>query len=129
MVDLVLPGFEEMNSGFKPLARGALWARIITRKVMQLSSAQREMLCEIAHSAYLEIRQLAEAEKSEQAFELAAVFHELLDDVWNEDFSLPEFRADLLSKYQLKYPGPKAKNFVVLIDRIIAMGEEGRAET
>jgi hypothetical protein len=96
---------------------------------MQLSPAQREMLCEITHSAYLEIRQLAEAGKSEQGFDLAAVFHELLDDLWSEDFSLKEFRAELLNNYQLKYPGPKTKNFVTLIDRIIAMEKGGRSGT
>jgi hypothetical protein len=67
---------------------------------MHLSDTQREKLCAMTSFAFQEIRQLAEAGKLEQAFDLAAVFHDLLDDLWNEQFSLADFREDILIKYQ-----------------------------
>ena len=88
---------------------------------MQLSDAQREMLCEMTNAAYLEIRCLAETGRLEQGFDLAAVFHYLLDDIWSDEFSLPAFRDKFLNGYQSKYPGLTAENYVVFVDRIIAM--------
>jgi len=45
------------------------------------------------HSAFLEIRALGWASKSEQAAELADAFHNLPTDMWKEHFSL-EFLRD-----------------------------------
>lgn len=89
---------------------------------MYLSDAQREMLCEMTKSAYSEIRQLAETGKLEQAYDLAAVFHNLLDDMWSDEFTLSDFRKNFLTGYQSKYPNPSGKNWVALLDRIIALG-------
>ena len=92
---------------------------------MHLSDAQREKLCEMTNVAFREIRQLAEAGKLEQAFDLAAAFHYLLDDMWGDEFSLVDFREEVLVGYQKKYPEPAAGNYVTLLDRIIALGNQG----
>jgi hypothetical protein len=89
---------------------------------MHLSNAQREKLCEMTNFAYLEIRQLAEAGQFEQAFDLAAAFHNLLDDMWSEKFDLMEFREGFLVGYQAKYPAQATGNYVALVDGIIAIG-------
>ena len=96
---------------------------------MRLSEAQRERLCEMTNSAYWEIRHLAEAGKLEQAFELSSIFHNLLNDIWNDEFSLPEFRDWLSAGYQLKYADPASQGYVALVDRIIAMGNEDPSGT
>jgi hypothetical protein len=92
---------------------------------MQLSDAQRELLCQMTNSAYWEIRHLAEAGRLAQGFELSAVFHQLLDDVWSDKFNLLAFREEFLDRYQLKYPGPSTLAYIALVDRIIAIGNEG----
>jgi hypothetical protein len=89
---------------------------------MLLSDAQREMLCQMTNSAYLEIRQLAEAGRFEQGFELAAAFHHLLDDMWSDEFNLPEFRDRFRAEYQSKHSDPTTKDYVAWLDLIIAMG-------
>jgi hypothetical protein len=91
---------------------------------MHLSDAQREKLCEMTNFAFREIRQLAEAGKLEQAFDLAAAFHYLLDDMWGDEFSLVNFREEVLAGYQEKYPEPATRNYVALVDRIIALGNQ-----
>ncbi|MGA2246057.1 MAG: hypothetical protein ABSH48_13740 [Verrucomicrobiota bacterium] len=96
---------------------------------MQFSQYQREILCEMTGAAYWEIRHLAEEGKLEQACDLAAVFHDLLDDVWTDDFSLPEFREEFLKRYQLKHCDPAAQYYIVLMDRIIAIGKGHPPET
>jgi len=88
---------------------------------MQFSDHQREMLCEMTNSAYLEIRRLAEVGRFEQGFALAAAFHHLLDDIWSEEFDLQGFRDKFLDAYQSKYPDPATKNYVAWLDLIIAM--------
>jgi hypothetical protein len=93
---------------------------------MHLTNAQREKLCEMTNFAYLEIRQLAEAGQFEQAFDLASAFHCLLDDMWREKFDLMEFRDGFLAGYQAKYPARATRNYVALIDGIIAIGNEDR---
>ena len=82
------------------------------------------MLCEMTRIAYSEIRQLAEAGKSEQSFELAAAFHQLLDNMWSDEFDLASFRKEVSGGYQLKFPGPPTVNYVTLIDRIIALRDD-----
>jgi hypothetical protein len=91
---------------------------------MQFSEFQRELFCEMTSAAYWEIRLLAENGKLEQAFDLAAVFHGLLDDIWSDDFSLPEFREEFLKGYQMRHSDPTAEYYIVLMDRIIEMGKE-----
>jgi hypothetical protein len=91
---------------------------------MHLIDAQREMLCEMTSYAFLEIRQFAAAGKLEQAFDLAAAFHYLLDDMWDDQFSMADFRQEILVKYQLKYPNPGTRNYVELVDQIVELGNQ-----
>jgi hypothetical protein len=93
---------------------------------MQLSDAQRELLCGMTNSAYWEIRHLTQAERLEQGFELAAVFHQLLNDVWNDEFSLLVFRKEFLDTYQSKFPGPSSQAYLALVDRIVALENEDK---
>jgi len=94
---------------------------------MQLSDVQREKLCEMTNVAFVEIRQLAQDGRLEQAFDLASAFHNLLDDLWGDDFKLAEFRDARLAGYQKKYPEPGNRNYVVLVDQIIKLGKAGPA--
>jgi len=91
---------------------------------MHLSDAQREKLCEMTNIAFRDIRQLAEAGKIEQAFDLAAAFHYLLDDMWEHEFSLVDFREQVLVGYQTKYPEPATRNYVTLVDRIVELKKQ-----
>jgi hypothetical protein len=88
---------------------------------MCLSDVQRQDLCGITNFAFLEIRQLTENGKLDQAFDLAAVFHQLLKDIWGDKFSLVDFREEFLIGYQCKYADRAARNYVAMIDRIIQM--------
>ena len=94
---------------------------------MQLSDVQRDKLCEMTNVAFVEIRQLAQDGRLEQAFDLASAFHNLLDDLWGEDFKLEEFRETCLVGYQQKYPEPANRNYLVLVDQIIKLGKSGPA--
>jgi hypothetical protein len=95
---------------------------------MQLSDIQREMLCEMTNSAYREIRQLAETGRLEQGFDLSAVFHNLLDKIWSDDFNLLEFRDEFLAGYQMKYHNSAARDYVVWVDRIMEIGNQRGGE-
>jgi hypothetical protein len=89
---------------------------------MHLIDAQREKLCEMTNYAFLEIRQFAAAGKLEQAFDLAAAFHYLLDDMSDDHFSLADFRQEVLVKYQMKQVDPATRNYVALVDQIVELG-------
>jgi hypothetical protein len=88
---------------------------------MHLSDAQREKLCEMTNLAYLEIRRLAETGRLEQAVDLADVFHNLLNDMWDDRFSLMDFRHDFLIGYHRKYHEPTTGDYVALVDQIIQL--------
>ena len=109
-----------------PLATPVLLGRLLrtAKSDMHLSDAQREKLCEMTNFAFREIRQLAETGRLEQAFDLAAAFHNLLDDMWADDFNLADFREKFLAGYQTKYPEPISRNYVALVDQILAMGNQ-----
>ena len=91
---------------------------------MHLSKVQREKLCQMTSLAFLEIRQLAEAGKLEQAFDLAAAFHFRLNEIWDDEMELAELRMEYLAGYYLKYPGQTTRNYAVLIDRAIELGNK-----
>ena len=91
---------------------------------MHLSDAQRQKLCEMTDVAFGEIRQLAAAGKLEQAFDLAMAFHVLLDDIWETQFDLAEFRKEYLAHYHLKYQGQAGRDYTILINQIVALGDD-----
>jgi len=88
----------------------------------RLSNEQRDKLCEMMSSAFLEIRTLCYQGKMEQAADLADAFHNLPKDMWAEFFDLLEFRDVFLKVYQEKYSGKVASNYVALATEIILMG-------
>jgi hypothetical protein len=85
------------------------------------TDAQRKKLCQMMHHAFIEIRLLAGGGKAEQAGDLADVFHNLPVDMWRDDFSLQFFRDAFLKAYHEKYPIWHVRNYLVLVDEIIAM--------
>lgn len=91
---------------------------------MRLSDAQRDKLCEMMYFAFLEIRLLAQTGKATQAGDLADAFHNLPKEMWSEGFSLEDFREDFLVGYQIKYPEQITRNYVALLDTVIAIGNE-----
>jgi hypothetical protein len=86
-----------------------------------LSEAQRQKLCEMIHHAFIELRLLGRAGKSEQAAHLADAFHNLPADLWKDDFSLQFFRDSFLGVYQRKYREGRVRDYVAMVDEIIAM--------
>ncbi len=78
--------------------------------------------------AFLEIRMLTATGKAEQAGDLAHAFHNLPKEMWGDKFSLEEFREEFLIGYQIKYPEQTTRNYVALVDRIIAMGNQDFSE-
>lgn len=86
-----------------------------------LTEAQRRALCQMIHSAFLEIRSLG-LSGTEQAARLADAFHNLPNDLWWDKFSLTYFRDVFLSAYQAKYPRSGDSNdYVAMVNEIIAM--------
>jgi hypothetical protein len=89
---------------------------------MRFSDAQRDKLCEMMYFAFLEIRALGWAGKSEQAADLADAFHNLPKEMWTKNFSLEFFRDSFLTVYQKKYPERENRNYVAMLNEIILMG-------
>lgn len=85
------------------------------------TDAQRRKLCEMMHMAFVEMRLLGWGGKAEQAADLADAFHNLPTDIWSEDFSLQFFRDSFLGVYQRKYPVGRTRDYVAMVDEIIAM--------
>lgn len=85
------------------------------------TDAQRQKLCEMMYQAFLEIRLLGGSGKAEQAGDLADAFHNLPRDMWCDDFSLQFFRDSFLGVYQKKYPVRMVRDYVKMVDEIIAM--------
>ena len=76
------------------------------------------------HFAFVEICQLGWAGKSEQAAELADAFHNLPKEMWKEDFSLEFLRDAFLTAYQEKYPEGRIRDYVAIVNEILAEGED-----
>lgn len=85
------------------------------------TEAQRQKLCEMIQQAFIEIRLLGWGGKAEQAADLADAFHNLPRDMWRDDFSLQFFRDAFLVAYQKKYPTRVVRDYVAMVDEIIAM--------
>ena len=84
------------------------------------TDAQRRKLCEMMMHAFVELRMLGWAGKSEQAADLADAFHNLPTGIWHE-FSLQFFRDAFVGVYQRKYPDGRFRDYVAMLDEIIAM--------
>jgi len=91
---------------------------------MQITDAQRQLLSELMHRAFVEIRMLGATGKSEQASDLADAFHNLPTDMWKDDFKLEFFRDAFLQVYQQKYPEGRVFDYLARVNEIIAMGED-----
>jgi hypothetical protein len=87
------------------------------------TEAQRKKLCEMLHHAFIDMRMLGGAEKSEQAADLADAFHNLPIEIWQDYFSLSFFRDAFIAPYQKKYAGKLVRNYVAMVDEIIAMND------
>lgn len=88
-----------------------------------LTDGQRQKLCEMMHYAFIELRLLGWAGKSQQAADLADAFHNLPADLWKESFSLEFFRDSFLEAYQRKYREGRVRDYVAMLDEIIAMSD------
>lgn len=91
---------------------------------MQITDAQRRKLCEMMYFAFLEIRLLGLSGKAAQAADLAEAFHNLPKDMWKEEFTLEYFRDSFLVVYQQKYPEERVRDYLLMAEEIIAMGED-----
>jgi hypothetical protein len=90
---------------------------------MQITDAHRKTLSEMIHFALVEIRLLGWGGKSEQAADLADAFHNLPKEMWREDFNLEYFRDAFLKVYQEKYPEGRVRDYVGLVNALLAAGE------
>jgi hypothetical protein len=86
-----------------------------------LTDAQREKLCELIYWAFVEVRLLGWGGKPDQAADLADAFHNVPRDMWRNDFSLQFFRDAFLDVYQRKYPEGRVRDYVGMVNEIIAM--------
>jgi aminoglycoside phosphotransferase len=66
------------------------------------------------------MRLLGWAGKAQQAADLADAFHNLPTGMWQVDFNLQLFRDAFLVPYQQKYPQGRARDYVAMVDEIIA---------
>ena len=85
------------------------------------TSHQREMLCDMIHHAFVEIRLVGWAGHGEQAADLADAFHSISKEMygWGR-FSWEAFRG-MLEEYQRKWRGESTaagKNYVEMLDGI-----------
>jgi hypothetical protein len=107
-----------------PSARGLGWSSNKQPNDMRVTDAHRKKLCELMHFAFVEIRQLGLAGKSEQAGDLADAFHNLPKDMWKEDFSLEFLRGAFLAPYQEQYPEGRVRDYVAVVNEMLAKGED-----
>ena len=91
---------------------------------MHITENQRKDLARLTHHALVEIRFLIHAGKPEQAAELADAFHNLPEEMWDEDFSLEKVRDNYLAPYQKQFPDPDSRDYVENVNKIIASEEE-----
>jgi hypothetical protein len=94
---------------------------------MRITDAHRRKLCELIHFAFVEIRLLGSTGKAEQAADLADAFHNLPKEMWKEDFSLEYFRDAFLLEYQEKYPDERIRNYIALVNNMLATGTDPSA--
>ena len=93
---------------------------------MRITDAHRKKLSEMMHWAFVEIRLLGSTGKAEQAADLADAFHNLPKEMWKREFSLEYFRDAFLVDYQEKYPDDRIRDYIAMVNRILAEGEDYR---
>jgi hypothetical protein len=91
---------------------------------MMINEAQRQKLGELIHNVLVEIRELGWNGKAQQAADLADAFHNLPNDLWDDELALERFCDLYLKDYLTKYPQPGFFNFQTSLDQIIRMGED-----
>jgi len=91
---------------------------------MRITDAHRKKLSEMMHWAFVEIRLLGSTGKAEQAADLADAFHNLPKEMWKKEFSLEYFRDAFLVDYQEKYPDDRIRDYIAVVNRILAEGED-----
>lgn len=86
---------------------------------------QREMLCDMIHYAFVELRLLGWEGKCEQAADLADAFHNIAKEMYGwGGFSWGTFRG-MLERYQRKWQDKAAVHgidFVELLDEVRRAG-------
>jgi aminoglycoside phosphotransferase len=80
--------------------------------------AQQKKLCEMLHRALVEIRLLAGRGRTEQASDLADVFHNLPNDIWQSYFSIAHFREAFLVPYYRKWPDREPFDYLALLKEV-----------
>ena len=80
---------------------------------------QRKKLCKMIHHAFVDMRLLGWAGKSQQVADLADAFHNVPIGMWRNDFSLQFFRDSFIKAYQDKYRGEVVRDYVSMVDEII----------
>ena len=96
-------------------------ARVMEPDARPLTEDQRKKLSEMMYYAFLEIRLLGGENAAKQASDLADAFHNLPLGMWTDTFSLLFFRDSFLSVYQKQYPEKRARDYVAMVNEVIAM--------
>ena len=79
---------------------------------------QREMLCALIHSAFVELRLLGWEGRGEQTADLADAFHNIPQEMYGSgSFSWDLFRG-MLQDYQRKWRGKTTFDYVCTVDQI-----------
>jgi hypothetical protein len=86
-----------------------------------LTENQRRQLCDLIHTAFLEIRILGWRGCAQQAADLADAFHELPNGMWRDDFETQRFRDIYLLSYEQKYQeNERMTSYVKMMDQVMA---------
>jgi hypothetical protein len=67
--------------------------------------------------ALCELKNLSCEKRTQQATDLADVFHNLPNGMWHDSFSLTYFRESL-ENYRHKYPGNLSIDYLTMLDEI-----------
>jgi len=88
------------------------------------TAKQREMLCDMIHCAFVEMRMLGWDGQSEQVADLADAFHNIPKEMYGwGSFNWKYFRR-VLERYRSKWEGKtKGRNYVAMLDEIQKLQE------
>ena len=85
------------------------------------TAKQREMICDMIHFAFVELRLLGWGGRAEQAADLADAFHNISKEMYGwGNFSWSSFRG-MLGDYQHKWRGKSdvgGRDYVAMLDEI-----------
>ncbi len=91
------------------------------------SEKQREMLCDMIHSAFVELRLLGRDGEAQQAADLADAFHNIPKEMYGwGSFTWDAFRG-MLAHYQRKWRvegRPTGPDYVWMLDQVRADGRK-----